>query len=88
MAPAAPRGEIEQVFARLNSLLASDGSRLVLLAAEGDSITARFDQGEDGACERCVIDKDAIEMLLREAVNNHLPQIKSVTLLKNDGRNN
>jgi hypothetical protein len=77
----AMRREIDGVLARLNSLIGADGSRLSLVEAGGDSLTVRFEMGGDAACERCAIDKDAMEMLVREAVTNHLPTITNVHLV-------
>ena len=74
-------GEINGVLARLNSLISSDGSNLSLVEAKGDTITVRFTMGQEGACERCAIDADAMEMLVREAVTNHLPTIRNVQLI-------
>lgn len=74
--------EVEQVLGRLNSLLESDGSRLTLVEAQGDTVTVLFEQGQPGACERCAIDGDTVEMLIREAVSNHLPAVRDVTILR------
>jgi Fe-S cluster biogenesis protein NfuA len=74
--------EIEQVLARLNSLMADDGSRLTLVEVKGDAVTIRFEEGEAGQCESCVIDGDTLEMLVREAVANHLPAVGNVTLIR------
>lgn len=73
--------EIDEVLAKLNSLLAGDGSKLTLVEVKGDSLVARFEQGDAGACERCVIDTSTIEMLVHEAVTNHLPSITKVKLV-------
>lgn len=75
------QSELDQVLGRLNSLLQSDGSRLVLVDANGDSIVLRFEAGQAGTCERCAIDLNTMEMLVREAVNNHLPAIKNVRMI-------
>jgi Fe-S cluster biogenesis protein NfuA len=75
--------QIQEVFAKLNSLLGADGSRLTLVEAKGDELVARFEQGQNGECESCVVDADTMEMLVREALANHLPTISKVTLIRN-----
>ena len=75
------RGEIDRLLGKLNSLLEGDGSRLVLIESSGSSITVQFEKGQPSDCESCVMDSDAIEMLVREAIANHLPSITQVKLI-------
>lgn len=72
---------MEQILARLNSLLEADGSRLWLVEMKADTVTVRFEPGSDGACEQCVMDPATLEMLVREAVAHQLPAIDTVTLV-------
>lgn len=77
--------QIKEVFTKLNALLSSDGSRLTLVEVKGDSLVARFEQGQNEACAACAVDAETMEMLVREALANHLPTITNVTLLKKQG---
>lgn len=72
---------LEGVIAKLNTLLASDGSHIELLSSTETDVTIRFDRGGPGDCEACAIDPDTVEMLLREAIQNQTRTAKTVHIV-------
>lgn len=74
---------LDGVIAKLNTLLAGDGSRITLLSSTDTDVTIRFDRGGPGDCEACAIDPDTVEMLLREAIVNQTKTAKTVHIVTN-----
>ncbi len=73
--------EINEVIGKINTLLAGDGSRLTLVRAGGNSISVRFSPGKAGDCDRCAIDPETAEMLVREAIGTSLPAITQIEII-------
>jgi Fe-S cluster biogenesis protein NfuA len=81
MTPSAPPTLINAIT-KINSMLASEGSKIMLIEVNDSAVTVRLHKGSsDPACTMCAIDEDSIQMLIKEAIMRDLPTINNVTVV-------
>ena len=74
--------QVENVLDKINSMLASEGSRVSVVSNDRRSLTVRLERGVlDVECEDCVFDEASVQMLLSDAIRRELPSIESVEVL-------
>jgi Fe-S cluster biogenesis protein NfuA len=74
--------QVENVLDKINSMLASEGSRVSVVSNDRRSLTVRLERGVlDVECEDCVFDQASVRMLLSDAIRRELPAIESVEVL-------
>ncbi len=80
-------GAVAFVLDRFNAMLESDGARLEVVGATGETLTLRYvnpgaDTTADGACAACVLDPDDLETLVGEALQRQGASTRAVTVLR------
>jgi Fe-S cluster biogenesis protein NfuA len=74
--------QVENVLDKINSMLASEGSRLSVVSDDWHSLTVRLERGVlDVECEDCVFDEASVKMLLSDAIRREMPSIENVEVL-------
>jgi hypothetical protein len=70
------------VLDRFNAMLESDGARLDVVDASGQTLTLRYVAGPDGDCEACVLDPDDLDVLVADALTRQGASTSTVTILR------
>lgn len=72
------------VLDRFNAMLESDGARLEVVTAAGDTLTLRYVNPDavGGDCTACVLDPDDLELLVAEALQRQGASTSTVTVLR------
>jgi Fe-S cluster biogenesis protein NfuA len=74
--------QVENVLGKINSMLASEGSRISVVSDSWNSLTVRLERGVlDVECDDCVFDEASVKMLLSDAIKREMPTIEKVDVL-------
>jgi hypothetical protein len=79
-----PEGPVAFVLDRFNAMLESDGARLEVVTAAGDTLTLRYVNPDavGGDCAACALDPDDLELLVAEALQRQGGSTRAVTVLR------
>jgi hypothetical protein len=69
------------VVGQFQQIVSGDGGRLELLSEADGVMSVRYAPGHNDKCATCVLEPDDLQIMLLEAVQQHDPSIKSVSLV-------
>ena len=69
------------VVGQFQQIVSGDGGRLELLSEADGVVSVRYAPGHNDQCATCVLEPDDLQIMLLEAVQQHDPSIKSVSLV-------
>jgi Fe-S cluster biogenesis protein NfuA len=66
------------VIDRFNSMISADGATIVVEGIDNGVLNLRYQEGEAGACEACVLAPEDLEALIGEALAGKASGVSSV----------
>ena len=71
----------DMVVGQFRQIVSGDGGKLELLSESEGVLKVRYAPGHNEQCATCVLEPDDLQLMLLEAVQQHDPSIKSVSLI-------